>query len=62
MQRFAKAIAVAVSLTITTVFDEFAGVRWLSLVTIAILAVWMYAAVYAGRRFRELSEEPEPSA
>ncbi|MDH3919026.1 MAG: hypothetical protein OEU25_12715, partial [Rhodospirillales bacterium] len=56
VQRFAKAIAVVVSLGITTVFVEFASIRWLSAVIIPLIVLWIFAAVYAGRRFREVTE------
>jgi AAA family ATP:ADP antiporter len=56
VQRFAKAVAVVVSLGITTVFVEYATVRWLSAVIIPLILVWIFAAVYAGRRFRELTD------
>ena len=56
VQRFAKALAVAISLGITMNFDDFSSIRWLSLVTIAVVALWIYAAIYAGRRFKELTE------
>ena len=56
VQRFAKAIAVLVSLAITTIFVEFSSIRWLSAVTIPLVFVWIFAAVYAGKRFRDLTE------
>jgi AAA family ATP:ADP antiporter len=62
VQRFAKAVAVVVSLGITSVFDTFASIRWLSAFTIAILVIWIAAARYAGREFREMSKEAEGAA
>jgi hypothetical protein len=56
VQRFAKAIAVLISLAITSIFVEFASIRWLSVVTIPLTLVWVLAAIYAGKRFRELTE------
>ena len=56
VQRFAKAVAVVVSLGITTVFVEFGSIRWLSAVIIPLIVVWVFAAIYAGRRFREATE------
>jgi AAA family ATP:ADP antiporter len=56
VQRFAKAIAVGVSLGITTVFADFSSVRWLSLFTVAITFFWILAARYAGHHFREVTE------
>jgi ATP:ADP antiporter, AAA family len=55
VQRFAKALAVGVTLILTTVFADFSTVRWLSLFTMAMVALWMWAAIYAGRHFRDLS-------
>ncbi len=56
VQRFAKAIAVVVSLGITTVFVEFADIRWLSAVTIPLIIVWVFAARHAGKRFKDMTE------
>ena len=53
VQRFAKALAVFLSLGITMLFSGFGSVRWLSLVTLAILVLWIGAARYAGRVFAE---------
>ena len=57
VQRFAKAVAVAISLGITLTFKDFSSLRWLSLFTIVVIAAWLYAAYYAGQRFKELSEK-----
>ena len=51
VQRFAKAAAVGVSLGVTIVFQDFATVRWLSLVTFGLLVIWILSVRYAGRRF-----------
>ena len=56
VQRFAKAVAVVISLGITMIFGDFSSLRWLSLVTIVVVGLWIYAAVFAGRRFKELTE------
>jgi AAA family ATP:ADP antiporter len=56
VQRFAKAVAVVISLGITTVFVEYSTIRWLSAVIVPLVVVWIFAAVYAGRRFREVTE------
>lgn len=56
VQRFAKAVAVGVSLAITTIFSDFSSIRWLSLFTVAVVAVWMVAAGYAGRHFKHVTE------
>ena len=54
---FAKALAVGVSLGITIAFQDFASIRWLSAVTIPLILLWIVAAVYAGARFREITEQ-----
>ena len=56
VQRFAKALAVFISLGITAVFAEFSSIRWLSAVTVPLIILWVYAASYAGGRFREMTE------
>jgi AAA family ATP:ADP antiporter len=68
VQRFAKALAVGVSLTIAAIFShevagevvlDFQGLRWLSVVTVGVVAVWLMAVRYAGRRFEELTAPAE---
>jgi AAA family ATP:ADP antiporter len=59
VQRFAKAVAVGLSLGITLVFDSFESIRWLSLVTLPIILLWILAVRHAGRRFAELAGEGE---
>jgi len=54
VQRFAKAVAVGVSLGITALFQDFSSKRWLSLFAAAVVALWIVAARYAGRRFAEM--------
>lgn len=61
VQRFAKVLAVGVSLTITTIFADFSSVRWLSLFTLAIILLWVVAVRYAGRRFKERTGGPQVS-
>ena len=56
VQRFAKAVAVGVSLGITMVFREFSSLRYLSAFTIGIIIVWVFAVRYAGRRFKDMTE------
>jgi AAA family ATP:ADP antiporter len=60
-QRTAKAVAVVVSLGISSFVSSFTGVRLLSIVTLAILGVWGFAAVSAGRRFHDLEEREAPA-
>ncbi len=57
VQRFAKALAVGLSLAITAFFAGFESVRWLSLLTAAILLAWIFIARFAGRTFDELTDE-----
>ena len=56
VQRFAKAVAVGISLGVAWLFPSFEAVRWLSLILVPILLLWVGAALFAGRRFAELSE------
>lgn len=60
VQRFAKVLAVGVSLAITSIFADFSSIRWLSLVTAVIVLIWIIAVRYAGNQFRmKTSEETE---
>ncbi len=56
LQRFAKALAVGISLGVTVVFTDFESIRWLSAVTVPLILVWLFAARYAGRRFAEMTQ------
>ena len=56
VQRFAKAIAVGVSLGIGALASDFESLRWLSAVTLVIVALWIVAVRYVGRRFKELEQ------
>jgi AAA family ATP:ADP antiporter len=62
VQRFAKAVAVVISLGLTFAFSDFDSIRYLSLITLALLVVWVMAARYAGRKFREFEEAAEATA
>ncbi len=53
VQRFAKALAVGVSLGVTAVFQDFESIRWLTAVTLPLILVWIFAARYAGRKFED---------
>lgn len=57
VQRFAKAVAVLISLGLTFAFGDFASLRYLSLVTLLLLVLWVVAARYAGRVFRASEEQ-----
>ena len=52
----AKAIAVVISLGLTFAFSDFDSIRYLSLITLALLVVWVMAARYAGRKFKEYEQ------
>ncbi len=60
VQRFAKSIAVGISLVITQ--TGFSMIRWLSLVVAAILVLWILAARYAGSKFDELNQKESKAA
>lgn len=55
VMRFAKALAVGVSLAITMTFSQFSSIRWLSIFTLAIVIMWILAVRYAGRKFDEIA-------
>ena len=59
VQRFAKAIAVLISLGITFAVTDMSSLRYLSLVTLALLVVWIVAARYAGRQFAALEQSKD---
>ena len=52
VQRFAKAVAVLISLGITFAVTDISSLRYLGVLTLALLLVWVVAARYAGRQFR----------
>ena len=65
VQRFAKALAVGVSLAVTAVFQDFETIRWLSAITVPLILVWIFAARYAGRHFAEMTRpaaDPAPGS
>jgi ATP:ADP antiporter, AAA family len=55
VQRFAKMIAVCLGLGLSAALTGLGDVRWVSLVTILLAALWIAAALFAGRRFDEMS-------
>ena len=57
VQRFAKAVAVLISLGITFAFTDYSSVRYLCILTLALLVVWVVAARYAGRHFEQLESQ-----
>jgi AAA family ATP:ADP antiporter len=57
VQRFAKTIAVGMSLVLTSLFTDFSTVRWLSFVVALCVAVWLWAAHHAGHQFHKLTTQ-----
>lgn len=57
VQRFAKALAVFLSLSITMFFTDFSTVRWLSLATLIVVIIWIFIVRFVGREFDKLSDE-----
>jgi len=58
VQRFAKAIAVVISLGITFAFTDISSIRYLCILTLGLLVLWVVAARYAGRKFAALESLP----
>ena len=56
VQRFAKAIAVLISLGITFTVTDMSGLRYLGVLTLLLLVVWVFAARYAGRQFAAMEQ------
>lgn len=57
LQRFAKALAVVVSLGITFAVQDFSSLKYLSALTLVLLVLWFVAARYAGRQFESLQDQ-----
>jgi AAA family ATP:ADP antiporter len=55
VMRGAKAVGVLLSLAITGVVSDGSGVRWLSLLSVALIVPWMLCAVRAGKRCSSLT-------
>ncbi len=55
-QRFAKAIAVGVSLAVTSIFVAFSALRWLSIFNVVVVILWLIAVRYAGNKFKDVTE------
>jgi AAA family ATP:ADP antiporter len=60
VMRAGKSLAVGVNLALFAFFGPSAA-RWLSLFVIVLVSVWVLAASYAGKRFRELTGEGPPT-
>jgi len=58
LYRTAKVVAIGVALLAGACFEEFTAVRWLSVVTIGLVCVWIAVARYAGDRFHEMTGPP----
>lgn len=57
VQRFAKVLAIVVTLTITAIFKDFSTVRWLSISVVVIIVFWIMAVRFAGREFEKKAEK-----
>jgi len=57
VQRFAKAVAVLLSLSITVIFADFSSVRWLSIAVLLAVISWIFIIRFVGKRFDELAAE-----
>ncbi len=55
VQRFAKVLAIGVSLLITSIYQDFSSIRYLSIFTLLIMVAWIIAVRYAGRKFDEMT-------
>jgi len=55
-QRVAKALAVGVSLIVTSILVSFSALRWLSLFNIVVVILWLIAVRYAGNKFKDVTE------
>jgi AAA family ATP:ADP antiporter len=55
-QRFAKSLAVGVSLALSTIFTAFSAIRWLSLFNIVVIILWVMAVRYAGNKFKDVTQ------
>ncbi len=61
VQRFAKSAGILASLGMSQWFRELATIRWLSLVSIGVIVVWVIAARHAGRAFDQRGGSGRPS-
>jgi len=61
VQRFAKTAGIVASLGMSRWFSDAGSIRWLSFVSIAVIAVWVMAVRYAGRAFEERGGSGRPS-
>jgi AAA family ATP:ADP antiporter len=50
--RTVRGLAVLLGLGLSIVFSGFENLRWLSLATVLIIAIWIPTALYAGREFK----------
>jgi AAA family ATP:ADP antiporter len=55
-QRVAKALAVGVSLAVTSILVSFSALRWLSLFNVAVVILWLFAVRYAGNKFKDVTD------
>tara|TARA_R110002049_G_scaffold229798_1_gene401942 strand:- start:34 stop:1455 length:1422 start_codon:yes stop_codon:yes gene_type:complete len=58
--RTAKAFAVAGGLVLSMIFAGFDNIRWLSVLVLALLALWVLAVRWLGREYRTLERQVDP--
>jgi AAA family ATP:ADP antiporter len=56
IQRFAKVVAILFTLGVSAYFGGFETVRWMSLVVLGVVVVWIWRARHAGEEFSRLVE------
>ncbi|MEK7845773.1 MAG: Npt1/Npt2 family nucleotide transporter, partial [Nitrospinota bacterium] len=54
--RCAKGIAVAFSLMLTLIFAGFEGMRWLSLIVLGLLFIWLAVIRYIGQSYKKMEK------
>ena len=62
VQRLAKTIAVVISFGITIIFSEFSTIRWISLLILGVVLVWIRGALHAGNTFTSIVNSSEPKS
>jgi len=58
IQRFAKVLGIAVNLAIVP-FRATSGLRWISLVSVVVLVIWVVIVRFVGRRFEDMTRKAE---
>lgn len=57
IMRFAKVVAIGMSLGISYYFGSYESVRWLSLIVVVLIALWVYLAMFCGNKYTEICKE-----